>query len=221
MNWTPKLHSALVGAAVFLVSTALACSDEEDPVSLFVSKVEASQNITAKVSYLARFGSLEAVVTVAQQPPDRRVDLDVPNEGGGSTRDILISRGEESFACDSSSQQCYSSVQLDDEYFLRDFFEHTLGFRDAAAREGADGWTVSVSHSRVIAGENADCFIATPIEPSESWEGNYCFSREGILLASSFQSDSVEASMVALDLTKELTGEYFELPYPLVETGPE
>lgn len=230
------------GVSILLFLTA--CGDGESP-SLFARRVQASFDVTEKVTYEVTFdpqgtGNANPVsMTVTQGRWGRRFDSSHGREGmtfSGTFLDL----GDEQYMCNRytgldslglpedqlrawEDGVCYTSESVfgdsADELF-GPVFDFTFSFREFLKEyDGEVEW--EATSSRMIAGINADCYRSTFTDPEtgESEDADICFSGDDILLSMDVRSSegSGASTLLAQEVDRDVQGDDFALPYPVVD----
>jgi len=220
------LNSALAASVWLTLFLISACGDGDDIRAIFISRVQASEKVTAKVTYDMTFaGSLafEGTTTITQRPPDSRMDMTFTTNNqpfSGST----IRLDGAVYVCGSDFPP-YREAGCDKDilegHSLDDAVDAFLGFRDEMAKEGPDpDVTIQQLPNRVIAGTEAECFSGSSAKSDQPGTFEFCFSEKGILLAMKFEAKEVSGSVEGTELNLDVTDADFELPYPLQEASP-
>lgn len=216
------------------------CSGGEGPAGLLQSRVEASFEVTAKVTYEMALdfapedGTAPNTVslTITQGQWGRRSDT-YASTGTRTVSGSMLDLGGEQYICgrymgldwgnvpESQVEAweegfCYrgESIGLDTDEILGPMLDFTFSFREALNESDELEWTPTSSRS--IAGIAADCFRVTSPEP-EPADGEICFSEEGILLSIEASSPERSGSIVALGVDRHVQEDDFALPYPIME----
>jgi hypothetical protein len=203
-----------------------ACGDGDDIRALFVSRVQASERVTAKVAYDMTFaGSLvmEGRMTLTQRPPDSRMDITFTTNNQPFSGSTIRLNGVV-HVCGSDFppyREAGCDKDISEGHFLDDAVDGFLGFRDAMAEEGPDpDVTIRKLPNREIAGVQAECFSGSSTKPDQPSTFEFCFSEQGMLLAMKFEAQEVSGSVEATELSMKVTDADFELPYPVQGASP-
>jgi len=204
-----------------VVLFGLSCDPSESASAELKASLDASTNVTAKVTYDTVFAYNDAkmfgAIVIAQRPPDRRVDVAFD----GVAESVLLKEGKliqcAEDICRSSNEDPEGSVL--DRLVLADYL---LGFRDAPLEEVIQGGTVDALPDRQIAGVEGECFeIKAPgVPPDSQTLAEICFSSgNGVLLLLDFQYlwDARGVSFEATSVRDEVTDADLALPSPYME----
>ena len=226
-----------IGLTVFLLLTG--CGEGDSP-DLFARRVEASFDVTAKVTYEVTYdpdgtGNPGPVsTTITQGPWGRRLDSYKSRENmtfSGTFLDL----SDEEYMCNRytgleaeglpedqieawEDGVCYDSKSVfgdsADELF-GPLFDFMFSYRQTLMED--DGLEWEAASSRTIAGIDADCYEATSTDPDiGEGEAAFCFSDDDILLAMEIRSDG-DYAFLALEVDREVQEADFALPYPVVD----
>jgi len=217
--------------AVFLSMTA--CGNGDAP-SLLARRVEASLDVTVKVTYemtldLEGAGHAAPVSsTITQGRWGKRWDS-YASRGNKAYSGTFLDLGDEEYACfpyaglepeglpegqleASEDGACYSGetrFEIDALVLAREF-DLRPSYREFLKETDELEW--KVLPSRTIAGNSADCYQFTMTDPTD-----ICFSGDDILLMVDVGGPNGSFTLLALNVDRHVEEEDFALPYPVVE----
>ena len=229
-NVRPGLFLA-TGLTVCLLLTG--CG-ESDSSNLLARRVEASLDVTAKVTYemtldLEGTGHAAPVSsTITQGRWGKRWDS-YASRGNTAYYGTFLDLGDEEYACfpyaglepeglpegqleASEDGACYSGetrFEIDALVLAREF-DLRPSYREFLKETDELEW--KVLPSRTIAGNSADCYQFTMTDPTD-----ICFSGDDILLMVDVGGPNGSFTLLALNVDRSVEEEDFALPYPVVE----
>jgi hypothetical protein len=196
------------GARADQVREAVAEAGLPDDVRDFLVLAVGSADATYRVTYQIDDGTGVREVTVAQDPPNHR--LDVMNTDGSA--DSTIRLDDEVHQChrDGGAWECGRVDVVPPGGGA--FDEEALAERAAALADRADDYEFSVE-SRQLAGVDASCLVTTlaeghPADPALGEAGTLCVSPEGAVLL----VESGGTRQAATAYSTELPDDAFLLP---------
>lgn len=216
-------YGLAIVAAILPFLGGCSSGSEGGPLALLRSRAEASFEVTAKVTYEARYEPASGAITsstttITQGPWGRRWDGTQEIGGQAVTGSFLDIEGQE-YICLSPLEEpgfCFPSGGSDDglAQVMAGF-----AFSYMETLRSSDQVELVETSTREVASLKADCFRVTVAEPDPS-ESDICFSAEGILLSLDVMSSGGGAAIVATDVDRDVRADDFALPYPVVEGPP-
>jgi len=228
-----NVRAGLLVAGGFALLFLAACGDDDSP-SLLARQVEASLDVTAKVTYemtLDWEGTRPAALvsaTITQGRWGKRWDS-YASRGNKAYWGTFLDVADEEYACfryrglepedvpegqlqASEEGACYAGdtrFEVNDVVLAREFdFRPT--YREFLKETNELEW--KVLPSRVIAGISADCYQFTMTDPTD-----ICFSGDDILLMVDVRDPDGLFTLVALEVDRDVREADFALPYPVVD----
>ena len=223
-NLLRLMPACLFAGVILLLLTG--CSDNDGASGLLQSRVEASFDVTAKVTYEMAFdlegtGNPNPVsVAITQGPWGRRSDGSLTTEAR-TFSSTLLDLGDEKYICgrdlgeDGGCLRAEDAYQDPDELFAY-AFGFAFSFRETLTESDELEW--KLTSARTIAGIDADCYEVTSTDPeADTDEVEICFSGDDILLSAEVRSSKATITVLALEVDHDVEEDDFALPYPIVE----
>lgn len=231
-----NVRYGLISAAALAFLLSLTACGESVSSSLLARRVEASLDVTAKVTYEMTLdwegtGHVAPVSsTITQGRWGKRWDS-YASRGNKAYWGTFLDLGDEEYACfryaglepeglpegqlgASEDGACYSGetrFEVNDVVLAREFdFRPT--YREFLKETDELEW--KVLPSRIIAGNSADCYQFTMTDPTD-----ICFSGDDILLMVDVRVPDGPFTLLAQEVDRNVREDDFALPYPVV-AGP-